>query len=89
MNALTEILHSCTRSRGYTYKTHRSGFKTLDFGLVRVGGLSLYSRAGRTSPGLGARSQLSEGLTYSTLQLSEVQRLGLKARHRANFTSEF
>jgi hypothetical protein len=36
-----------TRSRGYINKTHLRRFQNFDFGLVRVGGLRLYSRAGR------------------------------------------
>lgn len=40
----THILHQATGSRGYTGKTRADGFQTLDFALVRVGGLRLYSR---------------------------------------------
>ncbi|MBN3923703.1 hypothetical protein [Nostoc sp. NMS4] len=38
------ILHRATGSRGYTSKTRVGGFQTLNFALVRVGGLGLYSR---------------------------------------------
>ncbi|QSJ18009.1 hypothetical protein JYQ62_03930 [Nostoc sp. UHCC 0702] len=38
------ILHQATGSRGYTGKTRLRGFQTLDFALVRLRGLRLYSR---------------------------------------------
>ncbi|WP_228013675.1 hypothetical protein, partial [Nostoc edaphicum] len=40
----TYILYQATRSRGYTDKTCLRRLKSLDFALVRVGGLRLYSR---------------------------------------------
>ncbi|MEH2154180.1 hypothetical protein [Nostoc sp.] len=41
---VSDILHQVTRSHGYTGKIHLRGFKTLNFSLVRAGGLGLYSR---------------------------------------------
>ncbi|WP_413199322.1 hypothetical protein [Nostoc piscinale] len=37
------LLVLAIRNRGYTDKTHLRGFKTIDFSLVRAGGLCLCS----------------------------------------------
>jgi len=43
-SGFTDILHLATGSCGYTDKTRLRGLKTLNFLLVRAGGLGLYSR---------------------------------------------
>ncbi|QSJ17854.1 hypothetical protein JYQ62_03015 [Nostoc sp. UHCC 0702] len=42
---IIDIFHQAIKNRGYTDKTRLRGFQTLDFVLVRVGGLCLYSQA--------------------------------------------